>query len=130
MAIPTVLIRSEEIEMNQLTNIFKLLSDETRIRILVLLYQEELCVCQLSGILDVPQPRISQNLGKFRDMDLVVDIRKEKYVYYSLKNENQILMDILKHIISQMHLYPKLVEDIKGVSDKEKYLSDCGNKCS
>ncbi len=116
--------------MNRLTNIFKLLSDETRLRMLALLYQDELCVCELSGILDVPQPRISQNLGKFRDMDLVVDIRKEKYVYYSLKNENQILMDILKHIISQMHLYPKLVADRKGVGDKEKYLSDCGNKCN
>lgn len=116
--------------MNRLTNIFKLFSDETRLRMLVLLYHEELCVCELSGILDVPQPRISQNLGKFRDMDLVVDIRKEKYVYYSLKKENQILMDILMNIISQIHLYPKLVADKNGLLDKEKYLTNCGNKCN
>jgi ArsR family transcriptional regulator, arsenate/arsenite/antimonite-responsive transcriptional repressor len=116
--------------VNRLTNIFKLFSDETRLRMLVLLYQEELCVCELSGILDIPQPRISQNLGKFRDMDLVVDSRKEKYVYYSLKKENQILMDILKNIIRHIHLYPKLVADRNGIGDKENYLSNCGNKCN
>jgi ArsR family transcriptional regulator len=97
---------------------------------LVLLYQEELCVCELSGILDVPQPRISQNLGKFRDMNLVVDIRNEKYVYYSLKKENEILLDILKGLISNINLYPKLIADKNGLGDKENYLSSCGNKCN
>ena len=97
---------------------------------MVLLYQEELCVCELSGILEVPQPRISQNLGKFRDMDLVIDVRKEKYIFYSLRKENQILMDILKNIIVHIHLYPKLIADRNGLSDKENYLSHCGNNCN
>ncbi len=42
--------------MNTLINTFKLLSDETRLRIILLLQQEELCVCQLTGILDISQP--------------------------------------------------------------------------
>lgn len=116
--------------MNQLTNIFKLLSDETRLRMLVLLYQEELCVCELSGILDIPQPRISQNLGKLRDMGLVTDVRKEKYIYYSLKKENKILMSILKDIFSDLASHPKLAADRDGLGDKEQYLSRCGNPCS
>lgn len=115
--------------MNRLTNIFKLLSDETRLRMLVLLYQEELCVCELSGILEVSQPRISQNLSKFRDMDLVTDERKEKYVYYSLKNENKVLLSILKDIISDIDSYPKFIADRVGIKDKEKYLSQCCSKC-
>ena len=82
--------------MNQLTNIFKILSDETRLRIIILLYQEELCVCELSGILDVPQPKISKNLAKFRDMNLVVDERKDKFVFYSLKDENKVRINTLK----------------------------------
>ena len=81
--------------MNQLTNIFKILSDETRLRILLLLYNEELCVCELSGILNVPQPKISKNLSKLRDMNLVTDIRKEKFVFYSLKTENKILLKLI-----------------------------------
>ena len=48
--------------MNRLTNIFKLMSDETRLRIIMLLNRETLCVCEISGILNIPQPRISQNL--------------------------------------------------------------------
>lgn len=112
--------------MNRLINIFKVLSDETRLRILVLLYQEELCVCQLSGILDVPQPRISQNLAKFRDMDLVVDERNEKYMIYSLRKENGTLMKILRDIIGDMEAFPVLMEDREGLAEKEKYLTQCG----
>ncbi|MHC1720368.1 MAG: ArsR/SmtB family transcription factor [Clostridiaceae bacterium] len=115
--------------MNQLTNIFKLLSDETRLRMLVLLYQEELCVCELSGILEIPQPRISQNLSKFRDMNLVLDERNEKYVYYSLKKENKILISILEDVIHDINSYTKLIADQNGLSDKEKYLNQCCNKC-
>ena len=113
--------------MDRLISIFKLLSDESRLRMLILLYQEELCVCQLSGVLDVPQPRISQNLSKFRDMGLVIDERKEKYVFYSLKRENKILLDILRDIMNNIEAYSKLIEDRKGLIDKEDYLSQCCN---
>lgn len=115
--------------MNQLTNIFKILSDETRLRMMVLLYQEELCVCELSGILDVPQSRISQNLSKLRDLNLVVNERKEKYVFYLLKNENKILINILENIIDDFDSYPKLVSDRNRLSDKEKYLNQCCITC-
>ncbi len=113
--------------MNRLTDIFKLFSDETRLRILILLYQEELCVCQLSGVLDVPQPRISQILSKFRDLDLVYDERKEKYVFYSLKRDNKIFMDILKDIMNDIEEYPQLLDDRKGLGGKEEYLTQCCN---
>lgn len=115
--------------MNQLTGIFKLLSDETRLRMLMLLYQEDLCVCEISGILDVPQPRISQNLSKLRDMNIVADERKEKYVYYSLKKENSILIELLKSMMADIDSYPKLLADREGLVDKDIYLSQCGNRC-
>ena len=69
--------------MNQLINLFKLLSDESRLRIIMMLYHQELCVCQLTGILELSQPTISKNLSKLRDLNLVKDTRKEKFV---LKN--------------------------------------------
>jgi len=114
--------------MNDLTTIFKLLSDETRLRILMLLYQDQLCVCQLSGILDVLQPRISKNLSKLRDLGLVVDERKEKFVFYSLKKENKILLEILENIACNLHLYSKLSMDCNKLFEKEKYLTQC-NLC-
>lgn len=111
--------------MNQLTNIFKLLSDETRLRMVVLLYQQDLCVCELSGILDAPQPRISKNLSKLRDLNLVVDERKEKFVFYSLKKENKILTSTLQNIIDTLSSYPQLVIDKERLADKGKYLNQC-----
>ncbi len=84
--------------MNQLTNTFKALSDETRLRMIMVLHVEKLCVCELSGILEISQPRISQNLAKLRDMGLVVDERMEKYVYYSIKRENQLLKKLIQII--------------------------------
>jgi len=111
--------------MNQLTNIFKILSDETRTRIIILLYQEDLCVCELSGILDAPQSRISKNLSKLRDLNLVVDERKEKFVFYKLKKENIILMNIINNIMNDFDSYPQLITDRNRLKDKEKYLNQC-----
>lgn len=115
--------------MDQLTNIFKTLSDETRLRIIVLLYQEDLCVCELSGILEVSQPKISKNLSKLRDMNLVSDDRKEKFVFYSLKKENTILSEIIKNIVEEISLYPQLLLDQKRLGDKEEYINICCPKC-
>ena len=115
--------------MNQLTNIFKLLSDETRLRIIVLLYQQDLCVCELGGILEVSQPKISKNLSKLRDMNLVLDERREKFVFYSLKTENAVLVNTLKYIIEQFESYPQLVIDQSRLADKEKYLKQCCVNC-
>ena len=111
--------------MDQLVNIFKLLSDETRLRIIILLSQQELCVCQLSGILDVHQPKISKNLSKLRDMNLVVGRRNEKFVFYSLKSDNMILSNTLRNILDNIVDYPQLALDKNRLVDKEKYLNQC-----
>jgi ArsR family transcriptional regulator len=43
---------------------FKVLSDETRLRILILLDRRELCVCEICQILDLSQPKVSRHLAK------------------------------------------------------------------
>lgn len=111
--------------MNPLTNIFKLLSDDTRLRMMILLYQQDLCVCQISGILHVPQPRVSKNLAKMRDMNLVADERREKFVYYALKKDNVLLTETLEHILKYGDLYPQVQEDSNRLSHKDKYLNQC-----
>ncbi|MEI7884142.1 MAG: metalloregulator ArsR/SmtB family transcription factor [Clostridia bacterium] len=111
--------------MNQLVNVFKLLSDETRLRIILLLAQQELCVCQLSGILNASQPKVSKNLSKLRDLNFVFDERREKFVFYKLKTDNQILMNTVTNILASLEIYPQLVLDQKKLTDIEKYLSQC-----
>ena len=111
--------------MNQLTNIFKILSDETRLRIIILLAQQDLCVCELSGILDVSQPKVSKNLSKLRDMNIVIDERKERFVFYKLKTDNVVLTSTVKNIIGNMDEYQQLIIDKSRLGDKEKYLNQC-----
>lgn len=106
--------------MNNLTDLFKVLSDETRLRILILLYNRELCVCQLQGILEEEsQPKISKHLAKLRDLGFVKDERKEKFVYYYL-SDNQMLKDILKSIINN----PAEYEMIKNDLERLKYADE------
>ncbi|NCA68162.1 MAG: ArsR family transcriptional regulator, partial [Clostridia bacterium] len=65
--------------MSYLIEFFKLVSDETRLRIVILLAQQELAVCEICGILKLTQPKVSKHLGKLRDMNFVIDKRNEKY---------------------------------------------------
>ncbi|GAU76519.1 metalloregulator ArsR/SmtB family transcription factor [Fusibacter sp. 3D3] len=109
--------------MNQLTNIFKLLSDDTRLRMILLLYQQDLCVCEISGILNAPQPRISKNLSKLRDLNLVLDERREKFVFYTLKKDNLLLTQTLKQILDEIELYPQILRDSENLVDKEQFLN-------
>lgn len=64
---------------------FNLLSDETRLRCLLLLQKEkELCVCELTHILGCIQPKISRHLSLLRTSRLVLDERRGQWVYYRL----------------------------------------------
>lgn len=64
---------------------FHLMSDETRLRCLVLLQREgELCVCELTHALGESQPKISRHLAMLRDAGVVSDRRQGQWVYYRI----------------------------------------------
>ena len=63
--------------------LFSSLSNETRLRTLMLLLDAgELCVCDLTGALQLGQPQVSRQLGLLRKAGLVVDRRAGQWVYY------------------------------------------------
>jgi len=68
-------------KMKHTLKVFKALSDPTRLRILLLLLQRELCVCELAFILEMEQSRISHQLRVLRNADLVEDIRGREVDY-------------------------------------------------
>lgn len=117
--------------MDKLTNAFKVLSDDTRLRILMLLYRQDLCVCQICGILNISQPSVSKNLAKLRDMNIVIDTRKEKFIEYSLVREiqdNIFLLNILSQLHDEIDKYPVLLSDYSRIVDKDHFLNLCDNK--
>ncbi|MGH7162858.1 MAG: ArsR/SmtB family transcription factor, partial [Planctomycetota bacterium] len=64
------------------TDLFRLLSDPTRVRLLALLEREELTVAELTGATRLAQSRVSTHLGKLRDAQLVRDRREGVSSYY------------------------------------------------
>lgn len=64
--------------------LFKLLADETRLRILVLLSRGELCVCEIMAIIDATQSKTSRHLAYLRTMGVVEDRREGLWMHYSL----------------------------------------------
>ena len=62
----------------------RLLADSTRLRLLLLLEQEELSVAELAAITQLAQPRVSTHLAKLKEAGLVVDRREGVFVYYRM----------------------------------------------
>lgn len=113
--------------MSNLLNFFNLASDETRLRLMILLSQNELCVCQLCGILDLSQPKVSKHLTILRDANYVTTRKEGKFIYYSLHIQNNNIMDIIHNIISNIEDYPILKEDIHRLAIKDTYFSNCSS---
>jgi ArsR family transcriptional regulator len=63
---------------------FRLLSDSTRLRLLMLVDREELSVAELAAITQLAQPRVSTHLAKLKDAGLVSDRREGVFVYYRM----------------------------------------------
>jgi len=80
--------------------LFKVLSDETRIRIINLIRVQDLCVCELVEILELSQPKISKHIAKLRSINLVNADRNEQFIYYSLNKDNENYIKILDSIFS------------------------------
>jgi ArsR family transcriptional regulator len=70
------------------SKLVRALSDETRLRILTLLFKwGELCVCELSISLELSQPKISRHLAILREHKLLKDRREGQWIYYRLHPE-------------------------------------------
>ena len=89
----------EEI-LYDLAELFKVFGDSTRIKIICSLFESEMCVCDLSALLNISQSAISHQLRVLKSARLVKFRRAGKVIYYSLDDEhiNQIFDAGLHHI--------------------------------
>ena len=74
----------DEDELYDLAELFKVFGDSTRIRILFVLFQSEMCVCDLAQSLNMNQSAISHQLKILKQAKLVRSRREGKSVFYSL----------------------------------------------
>lgn len=78
----------DERTIADLAEIFKVLSDPTRVRILHALSEEELCVCDIAAVVETTSSAISHQLRILRSARLVKARKDGKMVYYSLDDEH------------------------------------------
>ncbi len=82
------------------SELFKALGHPTRIQILELLAEKELCVCTIYEELEQSQPNISQHLSKLKNADIVESRKEGLQAYYTLKDERILeVMELAKEII-------------------------------
>lgn len=86
--------------MTPLAPLFQSIADETRLRILALLLEEELCVCDLINILQLPQSTVSRHLAHLKSAGWIKDRREGVWMYYSIPRNvgpvHQFLLPVLR----------------------------------
>ena len=102
--------------MKQTAQLFKALSDETRLRILGLLLEGELCVCDLVAVLRLPQSTVSRHLAYLRNAGLVDDSRHGVWMHYRLSDRNSALHEDL------LRMLRKDLVSLSQVRDDQKEL--------
>lgn len=71
----------------ELVEILKVLGDENRIRILNLLKDGELCVCEMESILELNQSNVSRHLTRLSSSKIIKSYKKAQFVYYTINDE-------------------------------------------
>ena len=93
----------DEDELYDLAELFKVFGDSTRVRILTVLFGEEMCVCDIAEALQMNQSAVSHQLKILKNAKLIKNRREGKQVYYALADDHvsTILAMGLEHIEEQ-----------------------------
>ncbi|MCL5071179.1 MAG: metalloregulator ArsR/SmtB family transcription factor [Actinobacteria bacterium] len=89
-----------ETTIERLSEIFKVLSDTTRVKVISALLVQELCVCEISELLETTKSAVSHQLRILRNMRLVKYRKEGKMVFYSLDDKHiaNLFAEGLKHV--------------------------------
>jgi ArsR family transcriptional regulator, arsenate/arsenite/antimonite-responsive transcriptional repressor len=97
--------------LDTLTTVYGALADETRLRILSLLKDGEVCVCHIHGSLGVPQPTASRHLAYLRRAGLVAARREGVWMHYSLARPRDpvvaAILDAAQHALTHTAVAPR-----------------------
>ncbi len=102
--------------MHDLMNVLKALSEETRLRILKLLENGELCVCDIVAALDMVQPKVSFHLNVLKETGFLKDRKQGRWIHYRIDDSD----------LFRRFLFLSVMERIPGesVAEDRKRLKD------
>ncbi len=108
--------------MPDMLRVFKSLSDRTRLRIVRLLLDHDLCVCELMFVLDMAQSRLSHQLRILREAGLVEDTRDGQWIIYRVPPRVRTMISPL------LSLFRENAKDGRQAAGDKKKLGVCLKK--
>jgi len=114
------------VNIQLMDELFKSLGDENRLRILNLLMQQKLCVCELEVLLEMTQSNVSKHLSKLKTNGVISSSKDAQWVYYKInpefKKDNELLYEYLKEKFQENTLY---ISDIERYKMYKKHNMNC-----
>ncbi len=100
--------------MRQLEQVFKVLADSNRMRILKLLEKRKMCVCELASILGITQPSVSRHLKKLKRSQLINEEQDSFWTnYYLARSKNLYVRALLVNLKSWLNNDKRISDDLK-----------------
>ena len=112
-------------DIKQTTAVFNALADRTRLRILNLLAEGELCVCDLMKLMKEPQSKVSRHLGYLRRSKLVGARKGGQWVYYKLTVLGRAAVKALSCVCGDRCGCAQLNEDLNTFKKGKRGLVSC-----
>ncbi len=113
-----------------MVDIFKALSEESRLRILSLLMDNEMCVCEIESSLKMTQSNVSRHLTALKQSGILENYKKAQWTYYKVNPrfimDNKELWEYLKRNIKELPSYSKDIESYLECQKQD--LCSCGLK--
>ncbi len=103
--------------LKELTDLFKVLSDATRLRLINLLRTQSLCVGDLQVVLGLSQPTVSQQLAVLRGAELVRAERQGHKICYSLSRSPFLNYPLGRFLSEVAPFFPELAADVQKLVD-------------
>ena len=100
--------------VDELESVFRALADKTRLRILALLGNNEVCVCHLHDSLGLPQPTVSRHLAYLRKSGLVAARRDGVWMHYQVSRSlSPVVQSVVAATVGALQQLPATTEDRK-----------------
>jgi ArsR family transcriptional regulator, arsenate/arsenite/antimonite-responsive transcriptional repressor len=122
--------------MRELTKTLKVLSDESRLRVLNLIQERECCVCEVMQVMNISQSKASRICSALYDIGLLKQRRDGRWTYYSLADNasKEYVTDIVSGIKKCLAENPDAAKDIERLKNSQRAgqtcaegLCDCDN---
>ncbi|NBG88079.1 ArsR/SmtB family transcription factor [Isachenkonia alkalipeptolytica] len=109
----------------EIVEILKALGDDTRVRVLHLIQEKPLCVCEIQEILGISQSNTSRHLIKLKNAKLIRGDKKAQWVYYSLDPDTFGKYSFLEELMKNLNLYKDLDRDRQALQRLQEKGFSC-----